>query len=44
MYGKDVTDQEIEEVGLYLDQKYPSIEVEYIEGNQEIYSFIIAVE
>jgi DAK2 domain fusion protein YloV len=44
MYGKDVTDKEIEEVGLYLDQKYPSIEVEYIKGNQEIYSFIIAVE
>ena len=44
MYGNDVSKEEIANVGLYLDQKYPEVEVEYIEGNQDIYSFIIAVE
>ena len=44
MYGNDVTPQELENLGLYIDQKYPEVEVEEIEGNQDIYSFIIAVE
>ena len=44
MYGNDVSKEELENLGLYIDQKYPDIEVEEIEGNQDIYSFIIAVE
>jgi hypothetical protein len=44
MYGNDVTPKELENLGLYIDQKYPDVEVEEIEGNQDIYSFIIAVE
>lgn len=44
MFGKGVEEKELEDLGLYLDQKYPEVEVEFIEGNQEIYSFIIAVE
>jgi len=44
MYGEGVEEKELEELSLYIDQKYPEIEVEVIEGNQSIYSFIIAVE
>jgi DAK2 domain fusion protein YloV len=44
MYGNDVTAEELEALSLYIDSKYPDLEVEEIEGNQEIYSFIIAVE
>lgn len=44
MFGEGVDEKELEELGLYLDQKFPEVEVEFIEGNQDIYSFIIAVE
>ena len=44
MHGKGVEENELKELGLYLDQKFPEIEVEFIDGNQDIYSFIIAVE
>ena len=44
MYGNDVTKEELQNLSLYIDQKYPDVEVEEIEGNQNIYSFIIAVE
>jgi len=44
MYGNDVTKEELQNLSLYIDQKYPEVEVEEIEGNQNIYSFIIAVE
>lgn len=44
MYGDDVTEKELEELSLYIDEKYGEVEVEVIEGNQSIYSFILAVE
>jgi DAK2 domain fusion protein YloV len=44
MYGNDVEAKELEELSLYIDQKYGDVEVEVIEGNQSIYSFILAVE
>ncbi len=44
MYGKSVLKEELEEVMLYLEEKYSDVEVETIEGNQDIYSFIIAIE
>jgi len=44
MYGATVTEKELEEVMLSVDSHYPEIEVEVIEGNQDIYSYIIAVE
>lgn len=44
MYGKDVSENELEKVLLYLDAHFPSVEVETIKGEQEIYSFILAVE
>jgi DAK2 domain fusion protein YloV len=44
MYGKTVEEKELETLMLNLDTHYPDVEVEVIEGNQEIYSYIIAVE
>ncbi len=44
MYGNDVEEKELEEIMLQLETHYPDVEVEVIEGNQNIYSYIIAVE
>jgi len=43
-YGKDAKEEEIEEVLAHINKLNPDIEIELIEGKQEIYSFIIAVE
>ncbi len=44
MYGKTVNKEELEQVMLYLEEHYSEVEVELVKGNQEIYSYIIAVE
>jgi|LGVE01.1.fsa_nt_gb DAK2 domain fusion protein YloV len=44
MYGKDVLPEELETVMLCVDTHYPEVEIETIKGNQEIYSYIVAVE
>ena len=44
MYGDDVDSTELGEVMLYLEEHYSEVEVETVEGNQDIYSYIIAVE
>lgn len=41
--GKDVTDDEISEVKNYIDDQF-SVETDFINGNQDIYSYIISVE
>lgn len=44
MYGDTVEMKELEEVMLTIESHYPDVEVEVIEGNQDIYAYIIAVE
>lgn len=44
MFGKDVDEKELERLMLSIDAHYPDVEVEVIEGNQDIYSYILAVE
>jgi len=44
MYGDKVDEKELEQLMLSIDSHYPDVEVEVIEGNQDIYSYIIAVE
>jgi len=44
MYGKAVEKEELEVVMVYLEAQYSEIEVELVKGNQDIYSYIIAVE
>ncbi len=44
MYGATVKEDELSEVMLYLESHYADVEVETVKGNQEIYSYIIAIE
>ena len=43
-YGKEVSQKEMKEVQTYLKKTFIELEVEVIEGKQDIYSYIIAVE
>src|SRR5690554_5760571 len=43
-YGVDATEDEVEEVLGEIKKLNPDVEVEVIEGKQDIYSFVIAVE
>ncbi|MFP4477817.1 MAG: DAK2 domain-containing protein [Candidatus Izemoplasmatales bacterium] len=43
MYGKDVEQDEVDEIVDYIEETY-ELEVDLIEGGQEVYSYIISVE
>ncbi len=43
-YGADSKEDEVEAIVAYAKQLNPDLDVDLIEGNQEIYSYIIAVE
>ncbi len=42
--GEDATDNECEEIESYIAKNYPRAEVFFIEGGQQIYSYIIVAE
>lgn len=44
IYGKDVTDEELEMVQELIATNYPSLEVDVIPGLQEVYSFVLSIE
>lgn len=43
MHGSDVSEKEVNELTDYIDNNY-SVEIEVIDGGQDIYSYIITVE
>jgi dihydroxyacetone kinase-like predicted kinase len=43
-YGSDVTSKERASIKAFLDKTYPELEHEFLEGKQDVYSFIIGVE
>jgi hypothetical protein len=43
MYGKDVSDDEIQSITSFVEENY-DLEIDLIHGGQEIYSYIISVE
>ncbi|MDR2867302.1 MAG: DAK2 domain-containing protein [Acholeplasmatales bacterium] len=43
-YGLDVTKKELDGIRNFLAKDYPDLEVEILEGKQDIYSFIIGIE
>ena len=43
MYGKDVSDDEIQSITGFVEENY-DLEIDLIHGGQEIYSYIISVE
>jgi len=43
-YGQDVKDGEVNKIVEYIEEIAPDLDVDVIAGNQDIYSYIIAVE
>ena len=43
-YGQDVKDGEVNKIVEYIEEIAPDVDVDVIAGNQDIYSYIIAVE
>ena len=44
IYGNGVNQKEINEVTKFIEKNYSNLEVEVIEGNQEVYSYILVIE
>jgi len=44
LYGEDVSESDLNALVEYIEEKYEDIELEVHEGNQPIYSYILAVE
>ncbi len=44
MYGKDVDKDEVDKLVNYIETTYPDIEIETVDGNQDIYAYLLAVE
>jgi len=44
IYGADAKQKEINDILKYIEKNYSNLEVEIIEGNQEVYSYILAIE
>ena len=44
IWGKDVTEKEVNELTRSLKKNYSNLEVEVIKGDQEVYSYILAIE
>lgn len=44
IYGADVTEEEAEAIKDYIESTYTNIEVDVIEGKQEVYSYILSIE
>ena len=44
IYGKGVTEESLEEIKNYINKQYPRVEIDVIEGKQEVYSYILSIE
>lgn len=44
IYGADVNQKELNEVVKHIERNYSNLEIDVIEGNQEVYSYILAIE
>ncbi len=43
-YGDDVNEEEVESISEFIESNYKDVELEILEGNQPVYSYIIAIE
>lgn len=43
-YGDDVNNEEVENISEYIESNFEDVELEMLEGNQPVYSYIIAIE
>jgi DAK2 domain fusion protein YloV len=44
IYGEDSSEEKVEEVRIYIESRYPEVEVEIHNGGQPLYSYLISVE
>ena len=44
IHGDDVTTKEVNDLVKYIERNYSNLEIDVIEGNQEVYSYILAIE
>jgi DAK2 domain fusion protein YloV len=44
IHGDNVTTKEVNELVKYIERNYSNLEIDVIEGNQEVYSYILAIE
>ncbi len=44
IYGSGVSQKELNEIQKYIEKNYTNLEVEFIKGDQEVYSYILAIE
>ncbi len=44
IYGTDATEEQANEVASYIEDHYPDVEVEIVEGKQALYPFIFSIE
>lgn len=44
IYGKDVTEEEAEEIMAYVEEEYEDVDAELIKGGQDVYSYILGAE
>ena len=42
--GKEATDEEVEAVVEFINESYPDIETDVVDGSQDVYSFILSIE
>lgn len=44
IYGKDVTEEELNELTSYIESNYQDLEIDTINGQQDVYSYIFSIE
>ncbi|HOI46455.1 MAG TPA: DAK2 domain-containing protein [Bacilli bacterium] len=44
IYGADVNKDELEEVTSFIEENYSDLEIDTIEGKQDVYSYILSIE
>ena len=44
IFGKDVTKEEVDSVKTYINERYKNVEIDIIDGGQDVYSYIFSIE
>lgn len=44
IYGKDVSEEEIQTLITYIEENYSNLEIDSINGQQDVYSYILSIE
>lgn len=44
IWGKDVEEEELEDLMAFIEETYPNLEIDTIKGQQDVYSYILSIE